>query len=500
VAQQQAAPASGTEAAAPAPAPAQETAPQNPAAAQGAPAASKPAAGAKKAAGADSAAGTNNTAGTKKAAGATKAAAGTKAAGAGAAAASGPLIAGTTGSDNAALAQQLAARADAYQVPAKKTASDSRVLIGNIGTYSGVGGILNQGTQATLRVWSAWVNEHGGLNGHQVQVESYDDQGDPATAVSFAKQLDSKGALAFLWNYSLFTSQTLLPAIENLKIPWVGGDDFDPKMYTTPYMFPNNTLVRYQDAVAAAYATSIGKTVAAAWWCIEAYVCQRAQESDDAHGGLASGGSKVVMNVSVSLTQPSYLSQCSTAKSKGVQFILAHLDGASFIRAKRDCNQIGYNPMICNVSGAITPQLLTTDLTKGPDSVCFGTSSFPWWASETPMQKAFHDAIAQFAPGTPSTYGSSGVWAAGEILRFSSKFLSAKPTRDELLKGLYSVKDETFGGLTYPMTYTPNPSEQNPRPYFNCGYVAVVSKDGHWDFSPGKKFFCAPRVSDFRKV
>jgi len=54
------------------------------------------------------------------------------------------------------------------------------------------------------------------------------------------------------------------------------------------------------------------------------------------------------------------LSQCSTAKSKGVQFILAHLDGASFIRAKRDCAQIGYNPMICNVSGAITPQLLTT--------------------------------------------------------------------------------------------------------------------------------------------
>jgi hypothetical protein len=156
--------------------------------------------------------------------------------------------------------------------------------------------------------------------------------------------------------------------------------------------------------------------------------------------------------------------------------------------------------MICNVSGAITPQLLTNELTKGPDSVCFGVSSFPWWASDTPMQKEYHQAIAQFAPNTPESYGTSGVWAAGEILRFSSKSLSAKPTREELLAGLHTVKDETFGGLTYPLTYTADPSVQNPMPYFNCGYVAVVDKDGKWDFSPGKKFFCAPRVKDFNKV
>ena len=403
------------------------------------------------------------------------------------------------GTDQAA---SLAADAAAYKAPAKQVATGSPVVIGNIGTYSGVGGLLNRGTQEALRVWAAWVNVHGGLNGHRVQIESYDDQGDPASAVSHAKTLQSKGVLAFLWNYTLFTSQTLIPAIEKMKIPVIGGDDFDPAMYTTPYMFPNNTLVRYQDATSAAYAASIGKEVAAVWWCIEAYVCQRAQKSDDANGGLASGGSKVVMNVSVSLTQPSYLSQCNTAKQKGVEFILAHLDGASFIRAKRDCAQIGYDPLICNVSGAVTPELLTTDLTKGPDEVCFGVSSFPWWESgaESPMQKAFHDAVAQFAPGTSKSYGSSGVWASGEILRHSSTFLSAKPTTEELLRGLHTVKDETFGGLTYPMTYTPNPSMKDPLPYFNCGYVAVVSEQGKWDFSPGKKLFCAPRVSDFSKI
>jgi branched-chain amino acid transport system substrate-binding protein len=361
----------------------------------------------------------------------------------------------TTGAAPAAggssLAKQLADQNNAYKMPASKAASGSPVLIGNVGTYSGVGGILNQGTQASLRIWNAWVNAHGGLNGHPVKLESYDDQGDPA-------------------------------------------------MYTTPFMFPNNTPVRYQDATTAAYAKSLGKTVAAEWWCIEAYACQRAQQSDDANGGLASAGQKVVMNVSVSLTQPSYLSQCSTAKSKGVQYIMAHLDGASFIRAKRDCNQIGYDPMICNVAGAITPQLLTTEGTKGPDEVCFGVSSFPWWASETAMQKAFQDAIAQYAPGTPTAYGSSGVWAAGEILRSSSKYLSATPTRAELLKGLYTVKEETFGGLTYPLTYFPNASMQHPLPFFNCGYVAIVTEQGKWDFSPGKEFYCTPKVPDISKI
>ncbi len=430
----------------------------------------------------------------KPAAGAGKAAGGKKAGGAGKAGPAAPAAGG------ASLAKTLAAKGAAYKMPAPKAASGSPVLIGNVGTYSGVGGILNQGTQASLRIWTAWVNAHGGLNGHVVKLESYDDQGDPATAVSFAKQLESKGAVAFLWNYSLFTSQTLIPAISKMGIPWIGGDDFDPAMYTTPFMFPNNTPVRYQDATTAAYAASLGKKVGAVWWCIEAYACQRAQQSDDANGGLESGGVKPVMNVSVSLTQPSYLSQCSTAKSKGVQYIMAHLDGASFIRAKRDCNQIGYDPMICNVAGAITPQLLTTEGTKGPEEVCFGVSSFPWWASETPMQKAFQDAIAQYAPGTPTAYGSSGVWAAGEILRASSQFFSATPTRDELLKGLYTAKEETFGGLTYPLTYAPNASVQKPLPFFNCGYVAVVTEEGKWDFSPGKEFYCTPRVSDISKI
>ena len=431
----------------------------------------------------------------KPAAGAGKATGGKKAAPAAGKSGGAAPAAGT-----ASLEKQLQTKGAAYKAPAAKPATGSPVLIGNIGTYSGVGGILNQGTQATLRIWQAWVNAHGGLNGHAVKIESYDDQGDPATAVSFAKQLESKGVLAFLWNYTLFTSQTLVPAISKMGIPWIGGDDFDPAMYSTPFMFPNNTPVRIQDAITAAYATSLGRDVAAAWWCIEAYACQRAQQSDDANGGLASGGSKVVMNVSVSLTQPSYLSQCSTAKEKGVEYIMAHLDGASFIRAKRDCAQIGYDPMICNVSGAITPQLLTNEGTKGPDEVCFGVSSFPWWASETPMQKEFQGAIKQYAPGTPTAYGSSGVWAAGEILRSSSKFLSAKPTRDELLKGLYSVKDETFGGLTYPLTYFPNASVKNHLPYFNCGYIAVVSEEGQWSYSPGKKFYCVPRVTDFSKI
>lgn len=479
--------------------------PAAPAPADGAPAAPEPGAAAVPggvAAPKDATTGQAPAGAAKPAAGAGKTAGGKKAGGK-KAGAGGASTAGSTApaaGSGASLAKTLAAKGSAYKEPAVKAPAGSPVLVGNIGTYSGVGGILNQGTQASLRIWTAWVNAHGGLNGHPVKLESYDDGGDPSTAVSFAKQLQSKGVIAFLWNYTLFTSQTLIPAISKMGIPWIGGDDFDPAMYTTPFMFPNNTPVRYQDATSAAYATSLGKTVAAAWWCIEAYACQRAQQSDDANGGLESAGQKVVMNVSVSLTQPSYLSQCSTAKAKGVQFILAHLDGASFIRAKRDCNQIGYDPLICNVAGAITPQLLTTEGTKGPDEVCFGVSSFPWWASETPMQKAFQDAIAKYAPGTPTAYGSSGVWAAGEILRSSSKFLSAKPTSAELLKGLYSVKEETFGGLTYPLTYAPNPSVQKPLPFFNCGYVAVVTEQGKWDFSPGKNFYCTPRVADFSKI
>jgi branched-chain amino acid transport system substrate-binding protein len=271
-------------------------------------------------------------------------------------------------------------------------------------------------------------------------------------------------------------------------------------MWVTPYMFPPNAPVRTQVGAATAYAASQGRKVGAVWWCVEAQVCQRAQQTDDANGAMEAGGIKPVMNVSVSLTAPSYLSQCSTAKAKGIDFIMAHLDGASLIRAKRDCQQIGYNPLMCNVAGAVTPQMLTTKEIWGPDEMCFSVAPFAWWAQDTPMQKAFHAAIAKFAPGTPASFGSSGVWAAGEILRTSAKFLSGTPTRDELLRGLYTVKDETFGGLTLPLTYVADRSLDKPLPYFNCAYVAVINDQGQWSYAPGKEFYCVSRVADFRKI
>src|SRR4051812_44217540 len=54
-------------------------------------------------------------------------------------------------------------------------AKASPVVIGNIGTYSGVVGAIYGSGQAAVQVFAKWANARGGLNGHPIQIITGDD-------------------------------------------------------------------------------------------------------------------------------------------------------------------------------------------------------------------------------------------------------------------------------------------------------------------------------------
>src|SRR5207237_8657376 len=75
--------------------------------------------------------------------------------------------------------------------------SASRVTIGHVGDYSGVvGSILGPGGLG-MQVAVRYINGHGGLNGHPVQLVVGDAAGDPARAPSRVRDVVAKqGAVA----------------------------------------------------------------------------------------------------------------------------------------------------------------------------------------------------------------------------------------------------------------------------------------------------------------
>jgi hypothetical protein len=120
------------------------------------------------------------------------------------------------------------------------------------------------------------------------------------------------------------------------------------------------------------------------------------------------------------------------------------------------------------------------------DGTLIQTAVFPAPASDSPATKAFHAAFERFAPAlAPKLSGTSAqAWAAGQLAIVASKFLSDEPTSAEFLKGLRSIRNNTLGGLTTPLTFT-----EKGAAHGKCSFVAAI-ESGHYIAPRGSKLIC----------
>jgi len=80
-------------------------------------------------------------------------------------------------------------------------ATGSTIRIGVVGTLSGPAGEAFAPMPQAVQVWARWINDHGGLNNHRVEVVVGDDGGDPARHRSIVQEfVEQKRVLAFVAN------------------------------------------------------------------------------------------------------------------------------------------------------------------------------------------------------------------------------------------------------------------------------------------------------------
>ena len=99
------------------------------------------------------------------------------------------------------------------------------IIVGNVGNYSGPAGSSDGMAPVALHVWGQWVNAHGGIAGHPVQVFTADDGGDPARSRSLIQDmLENKHVIAFVGNSLPLDVDAGIGYLEQKHIPVVGGD------------------------------------------------------------------------------------------------------------------------------------------------------------------------------------------------------------------------------------------------------------------------------------
>jgi branched-chain amino acid transport system substrate-binding protein len=352
-------------------------------------------------------------------------------------------------------------------------ASGSPINIGNVGTYSGLIGAIFSGGQQTLQVWAAYVNAHGGLNGHPVHMFSQDDGADPSTNQSVIEQeVTQDHVIAFVGNLVPLTVSASVGYLQQQNIPVIGGDSASAEWWQSPVLFPQSSYIGGEPNQSIKEAVATGNTKVGVLYCIEDPTCTLGYTELIQQGDAKADGATPVYSASFSITQPDFTAQCLAAQQAGATLMYFAGDGDSLIRMARDCSAQGYKPLYEADSIGITAAVQADPLLNGLLST---QSSFPWTDSYTPAQATYQSALKTYDPKLLGSATTSAEWAAGMLAVAADQYLGSTPTSAQFLQGLWSLKNNNLGGLAPPLTFPPHGLPTPSQCYFE-----MILKNGQF--------------------
>jgi branched-chain amino acid transport system substrate-binding protein len=348
------------------------------------------------------------------------------------------------------------------------TPTGAPLVIASVGDYSGIAGSSEKDGPKALQVWAAWTNAHGGINGHPVKVYVVDDGMDPQRYQAAVKDLvENKHVIAFVDNFAPFTIQAGVKYLESKHVPVVGGDCAEYIWNQSPMLFPQCpsyvSSIWGIPRVGAVYGK--GKNFGAII-CSEAAACTATKHEWVDNHLAEKAGMKMVYEADVSIGQPDFTAECIQAQQNHVQVMSVVADVGTVGRLVQSCDRQGFHPQYVQGSGTMDAHLASL---PGMSDALVQLNDFPWTVSNPAVQE-FRDAYKAYAPNDPLTPNASQGWASAVVFAQAAAHVSATPTSAEILAGLWSMRDATFGGLTPPLTFVRN----KPAPDARCSFAMQV--------------------------
>jgi branched-chain amino acid transport system substrate-binding protein len=200
-------------------------------------------------------------------------------------------------------------------------------------------------------------------------------------------------------------------------------------------------------------------------------------------------GVSLAYSAKVSSTASSYTAQCLGSKDSGATGVTVGAASDVALRVAENCAAQGYKPTYVSTAGEMTTPWLTTPSVNGAVG---STQDVPWFDDSIPATKAMQAAISKYSPSvlTSASFGATATigWAAGTVFATVAKTAGLTPSSSQtaIIAALDTVKNDTFGGITPPLTYTAGKPAQVP-----CSFVAGIS-NGKFTEPIGLKTVCMP--------
>ena len=358
----------------------------------------------------------------------------------------------------------------ASQVGAKGTP----IPIGVVGSYSGVFASIVGADKLVIQAWADSVNAAGGIDGHPVKLYIEDDQANVSLSVSEVKTLVEQDHVVAIVGQATSSGgdQAWAPYVERVGIPVIGGTNSDPVYLTNPDFFDplGNQVAQFYGIAAQGHAD--GQKFAAVY-CAEADSCAQVIPFLATLGKSPGAKVDIAYTAKVSASAPDYTAACQGLKNSGAQSYTMALAVPVMERFIAQCGQAGVTARPIN--NVVDSTFTSIPALNGMQIVNVG---FPFFDQSIPATKAFHQALAKYAPqvgssSMPLNYTAPYIWTAGALFQAAVDAAGTGPITPASIKsGLYSLKNVTLGGLTAPLSFTAG------KVTLNNSYFSYSIKDG----------------------
>ncbi len=331
-------------------------------------------------------------------------------------------------------------------------AATAPVVIGDICSCTGPEASTISQTTATMQAWASWVNSHGGLDGHQVQLIVKDDQYNPGIALSSAESLvQGNHAIAIFDNSD--EDPSFASYLQQQGVPVLGGSETDSG-YKNPDFFPPGASFNYSDVGLTILAKRDGIKKEATLYCVEVAICKEATDE----GKLVNQkyGLQTSYTAGISFAAPNYTAQCLAAKASGATGMSVGDASAIVDKVAQNCAAQGFTPTEISSDGTVAIAWLGIPAMDGNVDT---QADLPWFVHNS-ATRSMYAALTKYAPAVPvgSNFGEVVLqaWSAGALLQaaVAASPDHGAPTAGGVKAGLYALPaGTTLGGLAPPLHY-----------------------------------------------
>ena len=343
--------------------------------------------------------------------------------------------------------------------------TENEIVIGNI---TAVDGILGNAFAPPLRGLQAWVqytNDHGGVHGRKIRLESCNDSEDRTKNLSCAQDLvENKHVFAFVAGNSRSEGGSN-PYINQQGVPIFMNEPISNGAYRFPHYWTIYGTGCPRDGNTVCYGDNVYNTTGIYRWFKEHVGTHKAAVfyygliaiSADA-GAFVQQGLKLegydVTGYDVNFANPNFDQAVQDMKNNGTDMILDVIDDGT---NRKLCDTMQrYNLTVkAKVSTVVSyGDEVGTDFSDVcRNSIYISGDTMSYDATDNPAVKEFRDAFATYEPDAPLHQWSLEGWMAGKALEDALNTMGAAPTRKGLEDWLGGLKNYTNGGLSIPIDY-----------------------------------------------